>query len=168
VISNIYTVCAKAVFLSWVCRLPKVIVGIISVRIPLSAPRPAEAEHMPGYSPTSPPGSLDDASSHCPAPPRSLRGYTQTHWIGTFTYDQIFHLPSRRRSLINISKALNNGMTLAALLFDRHHWFWYYGVPHWHFEQSNECTSDLGTTVTSGFYILFHVSIHIYLAVLDG
>ncbi|EDR08235.1 uncharacterized protein LACBIDRAFT_297697 [Laccaria bicolor S238N-H82] len=34
VISNIYTVCAKAVFLSWICKLPKVVVGIISGILP--------------------------------------------------------------------------------------------------------------------------------------
>jgi hypothetical protein len=34
VISNIYTVCVKAAFLSWICRLPKVVVGIISGILP--------------------------------------------------------------------------------------------------------------------------------------
>ena len=31
IISNIYTVCKTAVFLGWICKLPQVVVGIISV-----------------------------------------------------------------------------------------------------------------------------------------
>ena len=59
-----------------------------------------------------------------------------------------------------------NGMTFAALLFGYHYWFWYCGVPHWHSEQSIECTNDFGATVTSGFYVLFNVSLHIFLSIL--
>ena len=35
VISNIYTVCQKAPFLAWICKLPKEVVGIISVSMSL-------------------------------------------------------------------------------------------------------------------------------------
>lgn len=35
VISNVYTVCQKAPFLAWICKLPKEVVGIISVSMSL-------------------------------------------------------------------------------------------------------------------------------------
>lgn len=35
VISNIYTVCHKVIFLGWICTLPKEVVGIISVSMSL-------------------------------------------------------------------------------------------------------------------------------------
>lgn len=40
VISNIHTVCVTAKFLAWICTLPKVVVGIISVSSSVAFSRP--------------------------------------------------------------------------------------------------------------------------------
>ena len=99
IISNIYTVCKTAVFLAWICKLPKEVVGIISVCLFAISTyiNDLKAKVAIGYFTTCVARSVNDAASDHSPSPGALWGYTSIHRVGTVSNDAVLHFPSFRK-----------------------------------------------------------------------
>lgn len=102
IISNIYTVCATAPFLAWICTLPSEVVGIISVMSMFSFNFffiliIGFVFFLKGYFTTCVISSAYDVASYHSPSFGTLWGYTTIYRVRTVIDDTVLYLPSFRK-----------------------------------------------------------------------